>query len=145
MHFYISEASQPLFRTWKYLPHSPQNPSFLHENEGIYLCVYKALFLHVENRITVWKNALIHLNLYLFKKFNLRGKKCLRYFSPISLEASFRRLGEYQNVTLCFGLFFFFLISVCTTRVHISYFEAMLSAVSCCLYLLLLWLSFNSF
>lgn len=84
---------------------SPQNHSFLQENKETCLSVYKALFLHVENENIFWKKVFIHHNLHLLSKFNLRGKNCLKFFffpHPVSLEASFWRLGEYQNVILCF-------------------------------------------
>lgn len=135
MHFYISEASQPLFQTWKYLPHSPQNPSFLHENEGIYLCVYKALFLHVENRITVWKNAIIHLNLHLFKKFNLRGKKSLRYFSPFLWRLPFEGWVNTKMLPFVWGFFFFFFFDICVY--HKSPYILLWSYAFCCFLLLL--------
>lgn len=100
-------SSQSLFLSWR------------ERVVSVSVDVEAYLLLHVENGIAFWNNAIY---LYKFNKFNLRGKFCLKCLFQISLEAFFWRLGEYQNVILCF-----LLISMCSMRLPISYSEVILS------------------
>ena len=113
----------------------------IHENKAICLSVYKALFLHVENGITFWKNVVIHLNLHLFNKFNLRGKNCLRYFF-YNFSGGF--LLKVRWIPKRYPLFFFWYLCVPWDSTYPTLKLCFLLYL-CCSYPLLVWLAFDSF
>lgn len=143
MPFYITEKTLPLFLTWEILPQSPQNHSFLQENKETCLSVYKELFLHVENENTFWKKVIIHHNLHLFNKFNLRGKNCLKFFFfPPSFSRGF--LLKVRWIPKCYPLFFFWYLCVPWDSTYPTL-KLRCLLFLCCLYPLLVQLAFDSF